>query len=142
MNAGKWIFAALAGFIVLMICFFIWHSMQGSEEIPKKYYEKGNAFQKDLDARQLAETQNYKPKILWNKNILGIRFSDSLCPDSVRIEAALETKPAEAKFYRFKTECNINISRDVTWTTGFLKLQCDYYKAGKRYQITDKFFVN
>lgn len=133
-----WVFVAFAA---LMGGFFFYSTMQGAEEIPEKYYEKGNAFQTDLDARKRAEEEHYKPEIKIDPNrYIQIDFSNSAMPDSVQIEANKETEP-NVKITKFSKTANRYTSSVRIEDKGYWQIKCNYYRNRKMYQYNQKLFT-
>lgn len=141
MNPGKIIILVFVLFASLMLYFFISSRVWGTESVPNQYYEKGNAFQKELDARKRAEEEHYQPVIALEKTgYLTVTFPDSLIPDSVRIEAGKETEP-NVKLTQFNQNKSIFRSSVNINSKGHWIVNCDYFRKGKAYQFNHKVFV-
>lgn len=141
MNPGKIIVLVFVAFAALMGGFFIYSRMQGAEEVPEKYYEKGNAFQTDLDARKRASEEHYQPVVaLNNQKQISIAFGDSAMPDSLQIEACKETEP-NVKLTKFSKLASSYTSMVSIEDKGYWVVKCNYYRNKKLYQYNQKLFV-
>lgn len=81
MNWGKGLAIAMGLFALLMVGFFISMMNTGSEEVPNRYYEKGNRYQEVIDEK--AGAPMFGPSLSYDapKKMFVLRFEKTQ-PDS------------------------------------------------------------
>ncbi len=141
MNWGKAIIGAFVLFAAIMMYFLLSAVFSKSEAVPDKYYEKGNAFQNEIDEEKGAEL--FKPHLEYYnpKGCFALTFKGSL-PDS---GIAFFQWPADEK-YNFSKKFVVPQSGseklfECNNPKGGWNARIEFWQAGKKYIYKQKVWV-
>lgn len=140
MSWSKGVVVALVLFALYMMYFLFRAIMSGSESVPDKYYEKGNAYQQELNNRDEAVRMGMKPVISYSSGTeeFVVAF-DSMYADSGML--VLQWPPAEKQ--NFQSEMTSFDSKPLrvkksSAIDGFWNAELIYYKNGLKFRYVQK----
>lgn len=140
MSWSKGVVVALVLFALYMMYFLFRAIMSGSESVPEKYYEKGNAYQQELNNRDEAARIGMKPVISFSSGTQEFVVSfDSTYADSGML--MLQWPPSEKQNFQSKMnsfEAKPMRVKKTSQNNGFWNAELVYFKNGLKFRYVQK----
>ncbi|MBL7810869.1 MAG: FixH family protein [Bacteroidetes bacterium] len=141
MNWGKGLILAFVLFACMILYFLVRAILHGREQVPNKYYEKGNQYQKVIDAS--SGTAVFAPSWSYSAADKSFRLQfDSVWADSVHVQFIWKPDMSLSFLGVADTRAHTAVlfpkgnKPDGVW-----HIEMDLYHQGRRYLHRDKLFT-